>query len=476
MAKSYVGVRLRRLREERGMSQVEAARALGVSPSYYNQIEKNHRPLTVALLLRASEVFGLDAQYFSDESSSRLIVEMREALAASAPEESISRAELSELATNLPAVARALVTIHRRHQLAVERAEALITRLGASEHIVSEPRALMPFEEVRDFFYAHNNHLPELDELAERIAGEVDLLGDDRLARLTERLASRHGLRVVVERPDDEGPLLQRRYDPRNHILALSPYLEPGQRAFQLATQLALLEAADLIDALARAAAFLSDETRRLARIGLAHYFAGALLLPYAPFLEAAERLRYDIERLEHRFGVGFETICHRLSTLQRPSARGVPFFFVRVDRAGNISKRQSATAFHFSRVGGTCPLWNVYEAFEKPGQILRQLASLPDGRVYLWIARTVSRGQGGYATPRKTFAIGLGCDVRHASRMVYSRGLDLDDPQAPTPIGVGCKVCERLACPQRAFPPLGRKLAVDENTSRFDPYPVSLT
>ena len=189
--------------------------------------------------------------------------------------------------------------------------------------------------------------------------------------------------------------------------------------------------------------------------------------------MTAAEELRYDVDLLGERFAVGFETICHRLSTLQRPGARGVPFFFVRVDRAGNISKRQSATDFHFSRVGGTCSLWNVYEAFASPGRILTQMAQMPDGRTYLWVARTVTHG-GGYGTPGKTFAIGLGCDLRHAARLVYARGLDLGDPAAATPIGAGCKVCERPNCPQRAFPPIGRKLLVDERRSRFEPYATS--
>ncbi|MCW5893471.1 MAG: DUF2083 domain-containing protein [bacterium] len=474
MAKSFMGVRLRRVREERGMSQVTLARALGVSPSYYNQIEKNRRPLTVGLLVRASEVLGLDAQYFSEEGESRLLVEMREALTASVPEESISRVELVEVASSVPAVGRALVALHRRYRNAVERAEALASRLGASEHAVVEPPALMPYEEVRDFFYAQHNYLDELDVAAEHLADEIDLLGGDAEARLAERLGAAHGVRVVVDRRVGDAPLPQRRYEPRDRVLTLSPHLLPGQRAFQMATQLAFLAQAPRLDALAAAGAFASDEARRLARIGLASYFAGALLMPYTAFVRAAEEVRYDIERLERRFGLGFESICHRLSTLQRPSVRGVPFFFVRVDRAGNISKRQSATAFHFSRVGGTCPLWVVHEAFEKPGRIVRQLAQLPDGRVYLWLARTVERGQGGWGALRKTFAIGLGCDVRHAGRLVYSRGLDLDDPQAPTPIGVGCKVCERPACPQRAFPSLGRPLAVDENASRFDPYPVA--
>src|SRR3569833_3059707 len=212
---------------------------------------------------------------------------------------------------------------------------------------------------------------------------------------------------------------------------------------------------------------------RSLARVGLANYFAGALILPYGPILATAERFRYDIERLCDHYGVGFETVCHRLSTLQRPQQRGVPFSFVRVARAGNMAKRQSAAGFHFSRVGGACPLWNIYEAFTQPGKILTQIATLPDGKSYFWVARTVSRNIGGYGSPGKTFTVGLGCELRHAGRLVYSTGLDLDEPAAATPIGMGCKVCERPACSQRAFPTIGKQLTVDENTSTFVPYPA---
>jgi predicted transcriptional regulator len=281
-----------------------------------------------------------------------------------------------------------------------------------------------------------------------------------------------HGVRVV---PTGEGSeSSQRRYDPASRVLRLSSSLEGGQQAFQLATQLALLEQSALIESLIDGAGFGDAAAHGLARIGLANYFAGAMMLPYGGFLGAAESLRYDIDQLARRFGVGFETVCHRLSTLQRPDAPGVPFFFIRVDRAGNISKRQSATHFHFSKTGGTCPLWNVYEAFAQPGRILPQLARMPDGRAYLWIARTVSHGPRGFGSPGKTFSIGLGCDVRYAPRLVYAKGLDLKDPEVPTPIGMGCKVCERMACPQRAFPFVGRPLDVNENESRFTPYAVA--
>lgn len=468
MAKTYMGVKLRRLRAERGMSQIALAQALGISPSYLNQVEQNQRPLTVSVLLKLNRALGVDIQQFSEDEEGRLIAGMREALADAA--EPVSLPELQEVAAQMPALGRAIVAMYRRTLDATAQMEAMALRLGDDRMEAAPAARAMPFEAVRDFFFAHQNHFDALDRAAEALAAKAALEGAALAPWLAQRLLEQHRVRVVHDDGTGDG---KRRYDPHSRTLSLSRALDAGQQAFQLATQLAFLEAGELIEGLTRAAPFAGDvPTVQLARIGLANYFAGALLLPYAPFLRAAEALRYDIDLLGQRFGVGFETVCHRLSTLQRPTAPGVPFFFVRVDRAGNISKRQSATHFHFSRTGGTCPLWNVYEAFAQPGRVLSQLARMPDGRVYLWIARTVVSGPSrGYGSPRKMFAIGLGCDVRHAPRLVYAKGLDFADPDAATPIGMGCKVCERVDCPQRAFPYVGRPLDADENVSGFAPY-----
>lgn len=466
MKKAFVGVRLKRLREERGLTQAALAQALGLSASYLNQLEKNQRPLTVPVLLKINAVFGVDVQLFSEGEEGRLLADLREVFTDPLNGEQVSLAELKEVAAAMPALGRAVVALNRRWRHALERADAMAGELGLGSGGVATLSAPMPYEQVRDFFYAHHNYFAELDEAAERLAETAGLTPGDMAEGLARHMEDRHGVRVV--RAEGES---QRRFLPAERVLRLSCRLDDGQRAFQVATQLAFLEQGALIARLADEAAQGVKETQALARIGLANYFAGALLMPYGAFLKAAEGARYDIERLGQDFGVGFETICHRLSSLQRPGALGVPFFFIRVDRAGNISKRQSATGFHFSRVGGTCPLWNVYEAFAQPGRILTQQAQMPDGRTYLWIARTVHHGAGGYGDPGKTFAIGLGCDIRHGGRLVYSRGLALDDPAAATPIGAGCKVCERPSCPQRAFPLIGRALAVDENRSAFTPY-----
>ncbi|MEU3275364.1 short-chain fatty acyl-CoA regulator family protein [Saccharomonospora sp. NPDC006951] len=463
MEKTFAGARLRQLREDRSMTQSELARLLEISPSYVNQLEHNGRPLTLPVLLRLTEHFGVDAEFFAARDVARLVADVREVFADDTVDGAISPGQVDELTTQLPDIARTLISLHRRYREAMENIATLVSEQG-----LDRTTAQQPHEEIRDWFYRRRNHVAELDEAAEKLAAELRLVPGEVRAGLAAGLRDRHGIEVATAPIGAD----QHRFDLAARILRLSPALRPGQAAFRLASELALLEAGETIDRLVDDGTFSGDTARRLARIGLANYFAGALVLPYRVFLGAAERYRYDITRLSDHFGVGFETICHRLSTLQRRGTRGVPFSFVRVDRAGNISKRQSATGFHFSRVGGSCPLWIVYEAFGSPGRIVTQVAELPDGKKYFWLARTVTRTVGGHGDPGKTFAIGLGCELRHARRLVYSDGLALGADAAVTPIGMGCKVCERPSCPQRAFPAIGKTLRVDEHTSSLLPYP----
>src|SRR5690606_16643938 len=312
----------------------------------------------------------------------------------------------------------------------------------------------------------------QLDHLAEQLFDDCGLsIGslDRQLARVAEERA---GVTVLVRGDGADPTIPKRHYDQTGRTLTLARRLRPGQRAFQIAATLGFLLYGEHFDTVLNETPSLTGESRELARIALGNYFAAALILPYGRFLRSAEELRYDIDLLSLRFEVGFETVCHRLSTLQRQGQRGVPFFLVRTDRAGNISKRQSATAFHFSRVGGSCPLWIVHDTFSTPGKIRTQVAQMPDGRKYLWIARTTDEhSTGGHLSQPRSFAIGLGCDLTHAHKLVYSRGLNLDDVATTVPIGAGCKVCDRSDCTQRAFPQAGRALDIDENRATTVPY-----
>ncbi|HEX7322040.1 MAG TPA: acetate metabolism transcriptional regulator RamB [Mycobacterium sp.] len=468
MSKTYVGSRVRQLRGERGFSQAALAQMLEISPSYLNQIEHDVRPLTVAVLLRITEVFGVDATFFASQDDTRLVAELREVTMDRDLGADIDPRAIADLVASHPNLARAMVSLHRRYRITTTQLAA------ATEERYSDGSGsgaiTMPHEEVRNYFYERQNYLHELDTAAEDLATKMRRHQGELAVELANRLTEMHG--VHINRRIDLGEAVLHRYNTATKTLDISNHLSWGQRVFKMAAELAYLEFDDLITGMVEAGNFTSKDSRTLARLGLANYFAAATVLPYGQFHEIAENFRYDVERLSAFYRVSYETIGHRLSTLQRPSMRGVPLSFVRVDRAGNMSKRQSATGFHFSSSGGTCPLWNVYETFASPGKILVQIAEMPDGRKYLWVARTVEQRALRYGQPGKTFAIGLGCELRHAARLVYSEGLDLAADNA-TPIGAGCRVCERDNCPQRAFPALGRDLDLDEHRSTVSPYLV---
>ncbi len=466
--KLFLGSKVRRLREQHKLNQAEMAQRLGLSASYLNQIENDQRPLTVQVLLKLGSLFDIDLTHFSEEEDDRLVAEIKDCLEDPLFEnEKVLLPELKEIVTRSPAFARHFLSLYRSYLEANQNYVGLAQDVTGDEAVRSIEGQQFPYEEVRDFFYYQSNYFDELDQAAETlfIREEMTLGGGER--QLIDYLKRQHNIQVEI---NAEGERL-RHFDQKQHRLVLSKLLSVRQRLFHLAHQICLIDQEETLNQIIARGHFISPDSNALCRVGLANYFAGALLMPYSQFLDKAQTERYDIERLQIIFNVSFEQICHRLSTLQRPGKNGIPFYFLRVDAAGNISKRQSASSFHFARVGGACPLWNVHEAFAQPGKILRQVAQMPDGKTYFCIARTVSRTEGGFMMPQKNFAVGLGCEIAHAHQLIYSVGIDLNDKEAAVPIGVSCRVCERTNCSQRAFPPIGKKIYVNENEREFLPY-----
>jgi hypothetical protein len=456
MSKAHLGAKIRRLRQERKLTQQQAAARLGISPSYLNLIEHDERPVTVALLLKLGQSLEIDLQELSDDAERRLAASLKEVFAdAGLAADEIDADEIARLVAHAPKAGRAIVALYRALRAAREDAQSLQLDLPGGR----TRRIVLPTEEARDLFESHGNHFPVIEEAAEALQLGAD---DDLARRLAERLRDRHAIALSVA-PAERMAGALRRYDPAARRLLLSEVLPLASRQFQLAYQLGLIEGRAAIDATIAAAKLTAPESETLVRVGLANYFAGAVLMPYAPYRAAAQAARYDIEALMHRFGVSFEQAAHRLTTLQRPGAAGVPFFFARIDIAGNLTKRFSAAGFHFSRYGGACPRFILHEAFSTPGLIRTQVAKLPDGAAFFCIARTVEKPGGGFHAPVTREAVGLGCDLARAGELVYADGRDLARLDAATEIGLGCRLCERNDCRQRAFPPLQHRLVVDE-------------
>jgi predicted transcriptional regulator/transcriptional regulator with XRE-family HTH domain len=457
-----LGPKVRTLRRRASLTQAQLAERLGISPSYLNLIEHGRRPMPAALLLRLAQQLDVDVRSLSADADARTAADLLEAFGDPLFEtHELTAPEVRELAASAPAVARAVLALYHAYRAARETADSLASRV--SEKLAGLDLSRLPTEEVSDLLQRHLNHFPELEDGAEALWREVHLEREDLSSGLARHLADAHGVKVVVERTGAMAGAT-RRYDAERRVLQLSEALRRGSRNFQLAYQIGLLAQAPVLDRLASDPLLTSEESRALARVALAGYFAGAVLMPYQRFLDAARSERYDVELLGHRFRTSFEQTCHRLTTLRRPGAEGVPFHMVRVDIAGNISKRFSASGFRIARFSGACPRWNVFDAFLTPGMIRPQLARMPDGTTFFSISRTVRRQAGGYHSPLSVLAIALGCEVSHARQLVYSDGVNLDSEQAVVPIGTTCRVCERMDCEQRAFPPLQHPLTVNAN------------
>jgi hypothetical protein len=456
----YAGEQLRTLRRTAGLNQRAMAARLGLSISYLSQLESGERPLTAGVVAVLARHYPHALAAIEGVAPAARLAAVIEALAdPGGPPLGPDAAR--RLAEERPEIADRLVALHAARRAAEERLqlaeETMIAGVGGTR---------LPWEAVRDWFHDANNYLGALDEAAEALAADLrpGAGGLDEV-HLAAALAD-HGIALSTD-PGEDAPLAAM----AGATLVLAAALPTETRRFQIAHRLAGLAFARTIAAIVAASGLASEPARRLLEVGLANYAAGALLMPYERFRAAARDVRHDIDQLARRFGVSFEQCCHRLSTLQRPGATGVPFYFCRIDMAGNVTKRHSATRLQFARFGGTCPLWIVHEAAAIPDRILVQHAETPDGVRYVTMAKGLVKPSGRFLRAPRRYAVALGCEAVHAADFVYADAVDRAGPA--TPIGISCRLCPRPDCDQRAFPPADRAIAVEPETRRIVPYRV---
>ena len=530
MAKNIMlGTRLRRLRNDRGLSQVKLADQLGISASYLNLIEHNRRTLTVPLLLRLSQILEVDPQVFSPQQESLLAGEMTETLQDPMFEDlHLSEVDIGSMVADTPelcqAVLKAYGAYRKSHddlQMVSERlaqdpvisnagyrlrmlltsilsfseilhdtedlsenerqdfskivmdesenlSEAVTDMLGliTGDGLMDVAGGLSPTEAVTDFIQANNNHFAELEEAATELRREAGLDSPAPYMRLVGYLLEKHGISVETADPDIHETTATV-FDEDRRQLVVSRALPQASLNFHLALFAGRLSYGAQFEQLVNVPELPNEAARKRGIAALANYFAGACLMPYDDMLTAAQATRYDIAQLRQHFAASAEQVCHRLTTLRNPNASGIPLHMIRVDVAGNISKRFSASGLRIPKYGSACPRWAVHHAFMTPGQVRTQLDRMPDGTRYFNVARIVSKPVLAYGQPQSHYAVSIGCEVSDARRMVYSDGIDIDNAKTAVPVGVACRLCERLDCAQRAAPPPPQAAAAPQMRGR---------
>ena len=460
MQKTFIGTQLRQLRRDNAQTQAEMGRVLGVSAAYINLLERNQRSLSVPMLMALADHYNVDWRDVVMDKSANILADLRNAVqdplfAGSQPDIQELRAAID----HAPVLVQNFLKLHQSHRTAMDN----IMRFG-NERMPQEFLTSSPETVIHDFFRNNFNYFDILERAAEALSAEEPCQPYEMQMMLKNRLKRRHAIDVVTT-PVEQMQEALRIYDADNRVIQLTEALDYQNRTFQLAHILCFVELSDTLHTITADSLVGSERSIARCHVELANYFAAALLMPYDALHALAEQSGYDIDRMASAFAVSFEQVCQRLTTLQRETRRGVPFFFLRVDKAGNVTKRFNATSFNIAEYGGSCPVWNLHTAFRTPGVILPQFVELPDGEKFFTLARTTERPVYSMQTQDRRLAISLGCEVKHAHKLIYTSSFQKPDEDAYSKIGINCHLCQRRNCSQRAHDPLFTELTTD--TSR---------
>jgi len=472
---SNIGSRIRKERRSKGLSQSDLSKNLGISASYLNLLESGRRTITVPLLIKIGNELSLSLKDLTVESNKRILSDVMDVLSNELFEDlDITNHETTEFISNNPNIAKALLTLNDSYKSLRDDMQNRLEIMDVESSVKEKKSTRLPVEIVSDFLQENKNYFDSLERKSEELRDKIGLklgpgIGSTEI-KFTSYLNIEHGIEVKIVPPEEDHKSVKK-FDDNKKILFLSEMLTYTARNFHLAYQIAFCDGQKLIDEIVEKNKIYSDEVILLLKISLLNYFAAALIMPYEDFLESAKKYKYDIEILMHHYAASFEQITHRLTNLQRPDYEGVPFHFLKTDIAGNVSKRFSLSGIHIPRHGGSCPRWNVYIAFLSPGKIHPQISRMPDGKLYFCIARAFEKGIEKYGMPKSFVSIGLGCDMRYAKELTYSEGIDLQNKQNETPIGISCRICPRVDCQQRAFPPIDKDLKLDISYRGTSPY-----
>tara|TARA_Y100000741_G_scaffold347939_1_gene315706 strand:+ start:6343 stop:7788 length:1446 start_codon:yes stop_codon:yes gene_type:complete len=470
-----IGPRIRKERRSLGLSQSNFSKNLGISASYLNLLESGRRTITVPLLIKIGNELNLSLKDLTVESNQRMLSDTMEVLSNEIFDDlDITNLETAEFIGNNPNIAKALLTLNDNYKSLRDDMQNRLEIIDVESTVKEKKSTRLPVEIVSDFLQENKNYFDSIERKAEELRDKIGLhfgpgIGSTEI-KFTNYLKNEHNIIVKII-PSEVDQKSVKKFDFKNKILFLSEMLTYTSRNFHLAYQIGFMDCKKLIEEIIKKNKFFSEEVILLLKISLLNYFSAALLMPYDDFLQSAKKYKYDIEILMHHYAASFEQITHRLTNLQRPGYEGVPFHFLKTDIAGNVSKRFSLSGIHIPRHGGSCPRWNVYIAFLNPGKIHPQISRMPDGKVYFCIARAFEKGIEKHGMPKSFVSIGLGCDIQYAKELTYSEGMDLKNKNLETPIGISCRICPRIDCQQRAFPPIDKDLKLDISYRGTSPY-----
>jgi len=464
-----IGHKIKVKRKKLQITQASLSKKLAISPTYLNLMESGKRKIDLDLLLKIANELNVDVSDISKNTDTNLYQNLMDLLGDNLFENlDITNFDVKELINTNPSIAKALVKLGDNYK---KKNQDIVSKVeNISGKFIDSRKNSFPGEVVSDFIQENENYFPKLEDFATNIFNKVQTNNRAGYSSICEYLTNNHNIDVKDVVPEENRPFTKQ-FDPIKRIFLLSDYLTLETKKLHAAAQVAQLEAIEIIEEYLNSFSFPTEESKKLSKLALLNYTGAATIMPYKLFFEECIKQRYDVELLQNTFATSFEQVAHRITCLQNPKMKGIPFHMLRADVAGNISKRFSLSGIEIPRYGGACPRWNIYAAFTMPGKINAAVSKMPNGEKYVCIARTVEKGVGKHGMFKSLLSIGLGCQAKFAKDFVYADSLNLNDKKTETPIGVNCRTCDRMDCQQRAFPPLHKKFDIDLNKRGISVY-----
>ena len=464
-----IGHKIKGKRKKLGITQADLSKRLSISPTYLNLMESGKRKIDLDFLLKISNELNVDISDISKNIDTNLYQNLMDLLGDNLFENlDITNFDVKELINTNPLIAKALVKLGDNYK---KKSQDIVNKVeNISGKFIDSRKNSFPGEVVSDFIQENENYFPKLENFATKVFNKIQNNNRAGYSSICEYLTKNHNINVKDVVPDEDKPFTKQFY-PGTKNFILSDYLSLETKKLFAAAQVAQLEAGNIIDEYLNLFSFPTEESKKLSKVALLNYTGAAIIMPYKPFFDECVKQRYDVELLQNTFATSFEQVAHRITCLQDPKMKGIPFHMLRADVAGNISKRFSLSGIEIPRYGGACPRWNIYAAFTMPGKINAAVSKMPNGEKYVCIARTVEKGVGKHGMFKSLLSIGLGCQAKYAKSFVYADSLNLNDKKTETPIGVNCRTCDRMDCQQRAFPPLHKKFDIDLNKRGISVY-----
>ena len=464
-----IGPKIKAFRRQMGLQANKLSVQLGISPSYLALIEGGKRRIDGDLLLKICQELKIELSDLTSKNDPNIARNISELLDDKLFEDlDILGPEVQDLVNTNPKIARALIKLGDNYK---KKDHEIVSKVeNLSGKMIDSRKNSFPGEVVSDFLQENKNYFPKLEEFANTIFEKINVNNRTTYMELCNFLKKEYGVLVKDVLPE-EGKPFSKIFNKNNKELLLSDYVALETKKLYVSSQIAYEGAIKDINEYLSKFSFPSEESKKLTKVALLNYCGAAILMPYKLFHTECMKNKYDLELLQNTFATTFEQIAHRVTCLQDPKLPGIPFHFLRVDIAGNISKRFSLSGIEIPRYGGACPRWNVYSAFTRPGVIQAAVSKMSNGEKYVCIAKTVEKGVGRFGQSKSILSIGLGCEAKYAKDFVYTENLNINDKKTETPVGVSCRTCDRLDCSQRAFPPLHKKFDVDVNSRGISVY-----